>query len=280
MAEATLAVAFPQPSCPVRFDRVDRGRLAADGIAVPRTADDADSVTFVSVGHALPGHCIDIVGRGTDESLPERQVGELVVEGASVTPRYFGDATEVRRRRLYTGDLAYIADGHVYVVDRIKDLVIIAGQSYAPSDIETAAASTSGLRRGRIVAFSSAGSAGTERLHIVAEASAQGWRPPSEIEDDVRRRIRRDIGLSVASVTIVAPGSLERTSSGKVRRRACVEAHRQGTLKIVRSQLDLRAYQWARRRLLLRSEIVRAAGAVRGWIAMLLASPRTDVGDR
>jgi len=70
----------------------------------------------------------------------------------------------------------------------------------------------------------------------VAEASPRSWRPPRELEDDVRRCIRTSIGLSVATVTIVAPGSLERTSSGKVKRRACSEAHRRGTLTRLRGR--------------------------------------------
>jgi fatty-acyl-CoA synthase len=270
LAEATLAVAFPAPGRPVQYDTVDRRRLALDGVAAP-APEDGESLTFVSVGQPLPRHRVEVVCRDTGAPLGERQVGELVVEGGSVTPRYFGQATSEARTRLRTGDLAYVADGHLYVVDRIKDLVIIAGQSYAPSDIESAAAAVTGLRRGRIVAFSSPGDGGMEELHIVAEASPGSWRLPQALEDDVRRKIRQDIGLSAASVTIVAPGSLERTSSGKIGRRACVEATRTGALRAMRTRSDVLVHRLTRGRDLLRHRAGQVKRSVLGWFGRVPA---------
>jgi fatty-acyl-CoA synthase len=203
----------------------------------------------------------------------ERRLGELVAEGASISPGYFADRPRTPRTRLHTGDLGYVADGHVYVVDRIKDLVIVNGQNYAPSDIESAAAEVAGLRRGRIVAFSTPGDGGSEALHLVAEASPDTWRAPAEIEAAVRQRIRRDIGLSVATVTVVVPGTLERTSSGKVRRRACADAHRDGTLVTVRGRSDLLAYQVGRRGTLVARAAAGAVGAL-GRIGARLAALR------
>jgi len=149
-----------------------------------------------------------------------------------VSPGYFGREA-ASRRALHTGDLAYVAEGHVYVVDRLKDMVIVRGQSYAPSDIETVAADVRGIRRGRVVTFSVPGADGTEELHVVGEQSPTSWRAPRAIADDVRRAILRDVGLAVATITVVAPGTLERTSSGKVKRRATLDAHRAGTLRSV-----------------------------------------------
>jgi acyl-CoA synthetase (AMP-forming)/AMP-acid ligase II len=260
LAEATLAAAFPPPGEPLRYDTVDRRRLAADGVAMP-AASGGERVTFVSVGHALPGHRAVVVGRDSGAPLGERRVGELVVTGESVTPRYFGDAPDTERAALHTGDLAYTADGHLYIVDRIKDLVVIGGQNYAPSDIEAAVATVAGVRRGRAVAFSAPAAHGTEALHIVAEASPESPRPPRELEDAVRRAVLQEIGLHVASATIVAPGSLERTSSGKIKRRACADAHRAGTLQALRTRTDVLASRLARRR-----------AALRGWLAGLLRS--------
>ncbi len=251
LAEATLAVAFPPPGNLLRCDTVDRRRLAGEGVAAPASPEQAEVVTFVSVGHPLPRHRVQILDGDTGQPLAERRVGELVVEGASVTPRYFSEPESAVRTRLYTGDLAYAADGYLYIVDRIKDLVIIGGQNYAPSDIENAAAEVEGVRRGRIVAFSAPGAAGTEELHIVAEASLDSWRPPRQLEAEVRRRLRQEIGLSATTVTMVVPGTLERTSSGKVKRRACAAAHRDGTLHAARTRLDVIAYQMARWRNLL-----------------------------
>lgn len=259
LAEATLAAAFPSPGQEPRRDTVDRRRLAAEGLAVPARPEDADRVTFVSVGRALPRHRVAVVDRDSGEPLPERRVGELVAEGPSITPRYFGEDPSRRRAALRTGDLAYVADGSLYVVDRIKDLVIVAGQNYAPSDIEHAAAEVAGVRRGCVVAFSAAGGAGTEELHLVAEASPDARRPPAEVARDVRRLVLEQIGLAAASVTIVAPGTLERTSSGKVKRRACAEAHRRGAHVPVRGR-DLMLYR-------LRLGARRLAAAIAAFVA-------------
>jgi len=103
-----------------------------------------------------------------------------------------------------------------------------------------------GVRRGRIVAIAAPGDGGTEALHIIAEASAETRRMPAELEDDVRRAVRQEIGLATATVTIVVPGSLERTSSGKIKRRACADAHRAGTLRALRTRGDMRTLRLRR----------------------------------
>src|SRR6185503_6366751 len=97
---------------------------------------DPNGVTFVSVGRSLPRHRVEVVCRERGTPLGERQVGELVAEGASLSPGYFTEQRGAPRSRLHTEDLGYLAGGHLYVVDRIKDLVIVNGQNYSPSDIE------------------------------------------------------------------------------------------------------------------------------------------------
>jgi acyl-CoA synthetase (AMP-forming)/AMP-acid ligase II len=267
LAEATLAAAFPTPGALVRRDTVDRRRLAAEGVARRVDAEASGAVAFVSVGRALPRHRVRIVDPATAENCGERQVGELVVEGDSVTPRYFEEEPSASRADLHTGDLAYVADGDIFIVDRIKDLVIVAGQNYAPSDIEAAAAEVEGLRRGRIVAFSSPNGAGREALHVVAEVSPDARGAPAGMADAVDRRVREAIGLSPATVTLVAPGSLERTSSGKVQRRACADAHATGRLAVVRTRSDLTAQRWERRRVRLLHRGGLAARGVLDWFA-------------
>jgi acyl-CoA synthetase (AMP-forming)/AMP-acid ligase II len=257
LAEATLAVAFPAPGDAVRCDHVDRRRLVEDGLAVPCT--DGTGVTFVSVGRPLPRHRVEIIDPDTGAALADRCVGELVVDGPSISPRYFDEDPATVRDRLHTGDLAYAADGHLFVVDRLKDLVIVGGQNYAPSDIERAAAAVDGVRRGRIVAFS-ASCEGGEALHVVAEASPDADREPEALADAVRRAVRAEIGLTPASVTIVHPGSLERTSSGKIKRRACAAAHRAGTLRVLHDRAELQAIRRARRRAALAARVRQALG--------------------
>lgn len=267
LAEATLAVTFPAPGNAIRYDHVDRRRLAGEGVAHRVAPGEPDAVRFVSVGRPLPGVQVDVVSPESGVPVPERRLGEIVVTGASVSPGYFATAGFEPRERLHTGDLAYVADGEVYVVDRLKDLVVIAGQNYAPSDIENAAADVVGLRRGRLVAFSLPGDVGTEALYVVAEVSPDSWRAPREIEDDVKRRVREGIGLSPADVVLVPPGTLERTSSGKIKRRACVEAFRDGGLARLRHWPDVLASRVARRRDRLGDHAGRVGRGLLEWVS-------------
>ena len=230
MAEATLAASFPVPGTGARFDRIDRHVLAADRRAVPTTA--ADAVHVVSLGKAMPGHTITILEPAGDRALREREVGEIVIRGPSISPRYHGERTS--RAMLRTGDLGYLADGELYVVDRLKDLVIVGGRNYAPSDIERAAAAVEGLVPGGMAAFGSRAptgtASGTESLVIVAAIHPTSWRTSEAIKTDVAAAVHAHVGLRPARVVLVGPGELPRTSSGKVRRAACKRAFEENRL--------------------------------------------------
>jgi fatty-acyl-CoA synthase len=69
---------------------------------------------------------------------------------------------------LRTGDLGYIANGQLHIVDRLKDLIVIAGGKYSPADVEGIVGRVDGIRSGTVIAFSSRGGAGTEDLYVVA----------------------------------------------------------------------------------------------------------------
>jgi acyl-CoA synthetase (AMP-forming)/AMP-acid ligase II len=120
-----------------------------------------------------------------------------------------------------------LLDGQLFIVDRIKDLVIIAGQNYAPSDLERSLARLDGLRRGRIVAFSLPG-APTETLHIVAEIRRGFGGSLAELRADAAGLLLSEFGLRLTSCALVAPGTLEQTTSGKIRRRATRERFQRG----------------------------------------------------
>jgi acyl-CoA synthetase (AMP-forming)/AMP-acid ligase II len=225
LAECTLAAAFAVPNAPPRFDTVDRILLGKQGIAAPAPAGAAHSVEFTSVGAAIAGHTVRIVEPGTSRALPERHLGEIVVTGPSVTPGYFHELSSgaLPRTELRTGDLGYIADAELYIVDRIKDLLIIAGKKYVPSDIEAAVGALPGIRRGAVAAFSTPGPHGTHELCIAAGLELHGSERQAMIHDEIRRVLNEDFGLASASILFVRPGQLPRTTSGKLRRAACRE---------------------------------------------------------
>ncbi|MFU8805610.1 MAG: AMP-binding protein, partial [Bradymonadaceae bacterium] len=143
LAEATLAVTFPDPEQEVVYDRVDRGELSTKGRAKPVSREHGNAVTFVGVGQVMPDHELIIRERESGEPCAERHVGEICVRGPSVLPGYFGgkstslDAVFNRwESEVATSDLGYLADGELFVVDRIKDIIIKAGENISIAEVE------------------------------------------------------------------------------------------------------------------------------------------------
>jgi acyl-CoA synthetase (AMP-forming)/AMP-acid ligase II len=221
LAEATLAAAFVRPGEPVRFDCVDRTALATRGVAIPVDGESERAVTFVGVGSVISGHRISVVDPASQAEVPPRHLGEIVVSGPSVSPGYFRELSGgvEERAALRTGDLGYIADGELYVVDRIKDLLIVAGRKYAPSDIERVVGDVDGVRAGAVVAFSERAS-GTELVCVLAAQEPGCSHEKRVIHVAIRRALHDHFGLG-ARVFLVRRGQLPRTSSGKLRRAEC-----------------------------------------------------------
>jgi fatty-acyl-CoA synthase len=184
--------------------------------------------------------------------LPERRLGEIWVRGPSISPWYFDRHQPHRERRtaLRTGDVGYLAGGELYVVDRLKDLVIVGGRKYAPSDIERAAERVEGVRPGRSVAFGvSDPELGTESLVMVAEVQPRADGALEDLASEVRDAVAAQIGLTPVDVSLLLPGTLARTSSGKLMRRDARDRYLAGDLdgsKAVRQMLPLRIVEAAR----------------------------------
>lgn len=240
MAEATLGLAFPQKRSGPHFDTINRLTLAQSGHSVPEPTNSQEAISFISVGTALRGHNIVIQDPNTGRVLPERMVGQVVATGPSISPYYFAEAkaNRDRRRALRTGDLGYFADGNLYIADRLKDLIIIAGQNFIPSDIEAALLeNVRRLRLGRVLAFSTVGSSsGSELLRIVAELSPRFWLNQDEIRQEIVSTIFNNFRLEVSEVLFLKPGTSPRTSSGKLQRRACRNLYLEGKLRSLEQQ--------------------------------------------
>ena len=116
------------------------------------------------------------------------------------------------------------------MVDRLKDMVIVAGQNYSCSDIESAIRDIAGIRRGMAIAFSTAGKHGTEGLVVVAEVDPRANRCLLDLENDIRDLIRRRVGLNAETVHLAPKGTIEKTTSGKLRRRDCKAKFEAGLL--------------------------------------------------
>jgi 1-acyl-sn-glycerol-3-phosphate acyltransferase len=168
--------------------------------------------------------------------VPERVVGRLAFRGPSMTSGYFGKpeataAVTLEGGWLDSGDLAYRAGGEVHVCGRRKDLIIKGGRNLVPQEIEEAAAGVEGIRRGCVVALGVANaSLGTESLVVVAETRATEAAERERLAAAVTARVADAVGVPPDEVVLVGPGSVPKTSSGKVRRAATLDLVRSGAI--------------------------------------------------
>lgn len=228
MAESTLAISLHQPGTPFRTEWVNTEDLKL-GQAIPALEANGNAREIVSCGLPLPDHQLAIVNED-GQMLPEREVGEIVFKGPSVTRGYFqnAEATDATWRNgwLHTGDLGYLADGELFVCGRSKELIIIRGANYYPHDIEGAIRDLPGIKRGNVAAFS-VNEGEEERLVIIAESDA---RDAEALRQEIRVKILETVGLEVFRVVLAPVGTLSRTTSGKLQRRKMKQLFEQGEI--------------------------------------------------
>lgn len=241
LAEASLAVTFPQANQLIHYERVDRRRLV-QGKAVP--SHDRAAVTLVSVGRAIPGHDAMVVD-SDGHPLPDREVGHILASGPSLMNGYFRDREStdavMRDGYLWTGDLGYTADGHLFVAGRAKDIILIRGSNYYAEDIEKSAEAVDGVREGGAVAFGIEGDddAG-ESVVLVCETKLTDRDLRAAIAERVSEAVEIECGVAAGEVVLVDPGTIPKTSSGKRQRSLCrrlyledrLEPERDGKLKM------------------------------------------------
>ncbi len=232
LAENSVGLAFPDPDSGPTIDRIERDPLMREGRALPARTDDDPVQEFVCCGHALPGHEIRIVDDAGRE-LPDRYQGHLQFKGISATSGYYRNAVKTRELFcgdwLESGDLAYRADGEIYITGRIKDLIIRGGRNIYPVELENAVGELPGVRKGRVAAFGLKDEdSGTERLIIMAETRITDPTAREKLQHNVLETVTRMLGDPPDEVILAAPGCILKTSSGKIRRTACSELYRQG----------------------------------------------------
>ena len=219
LSEAALAVTFSDVAVPFEARRFDREQLAREGRAV----DAADGVELVALGRPLPDFALAIVDDAGAELAPG-QVGHLLVRGPSLMDGYLDQpeatAGVLRDGWLDTGDLGFLHDGQLYLTGRAKDVLILRGRNHSPHEVEDAVDSVAGARAGCAVAVSwlPEGDSG-ERLLLLVEARRDV--PGSDyprIARECAGAVRAAAGLDPDHVEVLVPGTLPRTSSGKLRR--------------------------------------------------------------
>ncbi|WP_068273738.1 fatty acyl-AMP ligase [Aldersonia kunmingensis] len=221
MAETTLAVSVPDAGHGLVLDTVDAELLEAMGRAVPATRGHVRRL-------ATLGYLVDnLEGRVVDtdnQELPARGVGVIQVRGDAVTPGYVTVDGFVPAQDedgwLDTGDIGYFTEeGLVVVCGRIKDVIIMGGRNIYPTDIERAAARVDGVRPGNAVAVRI--DAGDKRESFAVVVESGGFEDHAEverIEHEVAHVVFGEVGVRPRRVAVLGPGSIPKTSSGKLRR--------------------------------------------------------------
>ncbi|MCU1498895.1 MAG: putative fatty-acid--CoA ligase [Acidimicrobiales bacterium] len=221
MAEVAIAGTFPAPMSGLRTDVVDQRVLETERYAAPADATAGGTKALARLGRPVPGLEIRVVDPETGAVRREREVGELQIRGTSVMTGYYrhpaATAAAFDDGWFRTGDLAYLVDGELVLCGRIKDVIIVAGRNLFPEDVERSVAEIDGVRAGNVIAFGVAGRR-REGVVVVAEATATDL---GAVRGFVHARVRDVTGLAADDVVLVAPGSLPKTSSGKLQRSLC-----------------------------------------------------------
>jgi long-chain fatty acid adenylyltransferase FadD28 len=240
LAESTVYVVTPGPGDPSKLVHFDAEKLS---VGQAERCAGSDGTPLFSYG-VPESPTVRIVDRETLTECPAGTVGEIWVHGANVamgywqnpqlTERTFGatlvaaPAGTPEEAWLRTGDLGFFFDGELFIVGRDKDLLVVYGRNHYPDDIEATIQEITGGRTAAIAVPDGR----TEKLVAIVELKKRGD-SHEEVMDrlgivkrEVTSAISRSHGLRVADLVLVAPGSLPITTSGKVRRAACVEQYR------------------------------------------------------
>lgn len=225
MAELSLGGTFPPPLRGMAVDNVDRKALEGERIAKPAAPGDEGSRSFPLLGVPIPGLEMRIRDLETGEIRGMREVGELEIRGTSVTTGYYKrpdlNKSLFNDGWLQTGDLAYFVNGpeggppELILCGRIKDVIIIAGRNIFPEDIERAVGVVEGVRAGNVIAFGVEGSKRKENIVVVAEVRADDL---AAVRREIREQVIAIVGFPPRDIVLVQPGTMPKTSSGKLQR--------------------------------------------------------------
>jgi acyl carrier protein len=224
LAESSLCLTFPPLDRGPFIDRIQRDAFMLDGKAIPAGETDAKVLNFVACGRPVPGHEVRIVDPA-DIEVPERLEGRLQFRGPSTTSGYFRNPEDTKLLFhgdwLESGDMAYIAEGEVFITGRIKDIIICSGRNIYPQELEDAIGDMEGVRKGNVVVFGTADPATrTEQLVVLAETREEDPRKLDALRTEINALTMDLAGTSAYNVVLTPPGTILKTSSGKIRRAA------------------------------------------------------------
>jgi len=213
--------------------------------AVPASGEHQGTPALVGCGQSWLDQQIRIVDpEALTRCLPGR-VGEIWVSGSSIAQGYWNRSEETTHTFqahlldtgegpfLRTGDLGFMRDGELFVTGRLKDLITIRGHNHYPQDIELTVEQCHPLLRPGGGATFAVEVEGEERLVVVQEVEPHCRHlPREEVIGDIRQAVAEHHALHVYAVLLLKPGSIPRTSSGKIQRSACRSGFLARSLKV------------------------------------------------
>jgi acyl-CoA synthetase (AMP-forming)/AMP-acid ligase II len=230
LAEASLAVTFPEVGAPMRTITLNRHRLNVGSPVELVAKTDKDAVELISEGKVIP-YCKVRVTDDEDKPLPEDRIGNVHMTGDNVTRSYFENpeanaAAFSADGWLRTGDLGLFHQGELYISGRAKEIIFVNGQNYYPHDIEAIAQHADGLELGKVVAAGvRPADSQTEQL-MVFVLHRSGMEEFLPLATRVTRLINEQTGLEVSAVIPVK--RIPKTTSGKIQRHLLEESYLDG----------------------------------------------------
>lgn len=230
MAELALGLTFRPIDRGCAVERPDPAALERGDVR----PGGPEARAFARCGPPLPGHAVEI----RDEAgrlLPPARVGRIHARGPSLMQGYFGDPEATAEvigpgGWLDTGDTGYLVEGELVVTGRAKDLILVNGRNIWPQDIEwMLERRLDGLRQGGVAAFSVDDAAG-ERVVVALELRETDPETRERLRGAADGLVREAVGLA-AEIALTRPGTLPRTSSGKLSRARARELHLAGRLE-------------------------------------------------
>lgn len=230
LAECTLAVSFGENFSGYEVDLVSEEVLNGEVKSVKEHKVNGNGANYrevVNCGKPLPEYDLEIRDEN-DNALGVREIGRVCLRGPSVMVGYYMDEEATKQCLsedgwLDTGDIGYMAKGSLYIIGRIKDLIIINGKNHWPHDIEWAVEKLPELRSGDSAAISIPGDDDEEVPAILVQCRKRDEEGREDLENRIKTEVQAVIGKAPI-VILVPPRSLPRTSSGKLSR---VKARRQ-----------------------------------------------------
>ena len=238
LAEATLAVTFPEVGRPVLTRWLDRG-CSAIGDVVSVADERQAAIGVVAVGHALE-HCALKIADAQGVTMPGGTVGRILIKGPNVTSGYYRQPELTQdlidsAGWLDTGDLGVMLDGELYITGRSKDLIFVNGQNFYAHDLENVLQEVAGLELGKVVA-GAVQKAGEEQEQLVVFVLYRGDANSFlTMRNEIVRVIGEHTGAAVAEVVPVK--NVPKTTSGKIQRYLLTQAYLKGDYDEVRAQL-------------------------------------------